>query len=144
VPRDGVHARRSDDLVPAAHGRRFGTRKLFERNLKTIGILGTRTVMETRLYRGISSTAVVLPEGEALEQVHKSYIEMAIAGRVTDAQRHTFFSIGHLCRVRGADAVMLGGTDLCLAFEGQDCGFPVLDCAKVHVEALYKKSVARV
>jgi aspartate racemase len=79
--------------------------------------------METRLYRGISSTAVVLPEGEALEQVHKSYIEMAIAGRVTDAQRHTFFSIGqHLCRVRGADTVMLGGTDLCLAFEGQDCG----------------------
>jgi aspartate racemase len=83
-----------------------------QRNLKTIGILGTRTVMETRLYGGISSAAVVPPEGEALEQVHKSYIEMAIAGRVTDAQRRTFFSIGeHLCRVRGADAVIAFVTD---------------------------------
>jgi aspartate racemase len=31
------------------------------RNLKTIGILGTRTVMETRLYGGISSAVIVLP-----------------------------------------------------------------------------------
>lgn len=115
-----------------------------QRNLKTIGILGTRTVMETRLYGGISSAAVVLPEGEWLDQVHKSYIDMAIAGRVTDAQRRTFFSIGQqLCRVQGADAVMLGGTDLCLAFEGQDCGFPVLDCAEVHIEALYQKSIGK-
>ncbi len=65
------------------------------RGLKTVGIIGTRTVMESRLYGGISSAAIVLPEGDALEQVHKTYVEMAIAGRVTDAQRRTFFSIGH-------------------------------------------------
>ena len=83
-----------------------------------------------------------LPEGDALEEVHKSYMDMAVAGRVTDAQRRTFFSIGQqLCRVQGADAVMLGGTDPCLAFEGQNSGFPVLDCAEVHVEALYRKSI---
>ena len=114
------------------------------RNLKTIGILGTRTVMETRLYGGISSARFVLPEGEALEQVHKNYIEMAIAGRVTEAQRRTFFSVGqHLCRAQDAEAVVLGGTDLFLAFEGQDCGFPVIDCADVHIEAIYQRSVGK-
>jgi aspartate/glutamate racemase len=40
-----------------------------QRNLKTIGILGTRTVMEIRLYGGIFPAAIVLPEGEAIEQV---------------------------------------------------------------------------
>ena len=115
-----------------------------QRNLKTIGILGTRTVMETRLYGGIFSAAIVLPEGEALEQVDKSYAEMALAGRVADAQRRTFFSIGqHLCRVQGAEAVLLGGTDLFLAFAGQDCGFPVIDCAEIHVETLYQRSVSK-
>src|SRR6266851_8559396 len=100
------------DAIPAVDA------AIKHRNLKTIGILGTRTVMETRLYGGISSAGIVLPEGEALEQVHKNYIEMAIAGRVTDAQRRVFFSIGqHLCRVQGAEAVILGGTDLFLAFE---------------------------
>jgi aspartate racemase len=44
--------------------------------------------------------------------------------------------------MQGADAVMLGGTDLFLAFQGQDCGFPVLDCADVHVDALYRRSIA--
>jgi aspartate racemase len=115
-----------------------------QRNLKRIGILGTRTVMETRLYGGISSAEIVLPKGEALEQVHKSYIEMAIAGRVTDAQRRVFFSIGkQLCRAQGAEVVILGGTDLFIAFEGQDCGFPVIDCAEIHVEAIYQRSVGK-
>jgi len=112
------------------------------RKFKTVGILGTRMVMETRLYGAISSAAVVVPEGEALGAVHKNYVEMAAAGRVTDAQREVFFAQGEkLCRDRGAEVVLLGGTDLFLAFQGRDCGFPVLDCADVHVEAIYRKSV---
>jgi len=111
------------------------------RNLKTVGILGTRMVMETRLYGVISSAAVVVPEGQALDEVHKNYAEMATVGRVTDAQRRVFFAAGEdLCR-RGAEVVLLGGTDLFLAFQGRDCGFPVLDCAEVHVEAIYGRSV---
>ncbi len=112
------------------------------RKFKTVGILGTRMVMETRLYGSISSAAVVVPEGEALDEVHKNYAEMAMVGRVTDAQRQVFFAQGEkLCRDQGAEVVLLGGTDLFLAFQGHDCGFPVLDCADVHVEAIYKKSL---
>ena len=114
------------------------------RKLKTVGILGTRMVMETRMYGAIASAAVVVPEGEALDEVHKNYSEMAIAGRVTDAQRRVFFAAGEkLCRDRGAEVVLLGGTDLFLAFQGHDCGFPVLDCADVHVEAIYKRSIGK-
>ena len=112
------------------------------RKFKTVGILGTRMVMETRLYGAISSAAVVVPEGEALDAVHKNYAEMAMVGRVTDAQRQVFFAQGEkLCRDQGAEVVLLGGTDLFLAFQGRDCGFAVLDCADVHVEAIYKRSL---
>lgn len=37
---------------------------------------------------------------------------------------------------------MLGGTDLFLAFVDQDCGFPVIDCADVHVDEIYRTSAA--
>jgi aspartate/glutamate racemase len=47
-----------------------------------------------------------------------------------------------IVRVHGAEAVILGGTDLVLAFEGHDCGFPVIDSAEAHVEALYQRSIA--
>lgn len=110
--------------------------------LKRIGIIGTRNVMESGLYGGITSVEVVRPEGEKLGQVHDAYVAMAVPGHVTEAQRSLFFEIGaELCRDRGAEAVVLGGTDLFLAFAGQDPGFPVIDCADIHVEAIYARSV---
>ena len=110
---------------------------------KAVGIIGTRMVMETRMYGAIASVAVVVPAGDELDRVHASYSEMAIAGRVTESQRRVFFEAGErLCRERGAEVVLLGGTDLFLAFEGHECGFPLLDCADVHVEAIYQRSLA--
>src|ERR1700722_20061628 len=53
-------------------------------NLKTVGILGNRLVMESRLYGRISSATVVLPEGDRLEQVHDCYRAIALEGRITD------------------------------------------------------------
>ena len=113
-----------------------------ERKLKTIGILGTRTVMESKLYGAVESAEFVLPEGEDLDLVHASYVEMARSAVVTDAQRQTFFRVGlHLCKTKGAEAVMLGGTDLFLAFERHDPGFPVIDCAGIHVDAIHRRSL---
>ena len=110
--------------------------------LGTIGIIGTRTVMDSGLYGGITAARIVRPHGDALDEVHTAYITMATAGHVTDAQRQVFFAAGRqLCETQGAEAIVLGGTDLFLAFTGQDCGFPVIDCADVHVEALYQKSL---
>jgi len=115
------------------------------RKFKCVGILGTRMVMETRLYGAISSAAVVVPPAEALEEVHKNYAEMASVGRLTPTQREAFFRAGRaLSREQGAEVVLLGGTDLFLAFQGTESGFAVLDCAEVHVEAIYRRSLAAV
>jgi len=109
---------------------------------KAVGIIGTRMVMETQLYGAISSAAVVVPRGADLDEVHENYTAMATAGRATDAQRRVFFAVGErLHREQGAEIVLLGGTDLFLAFQGRDAGFPVLDCADVHVDAIYKASL---
>ena len=108
---------------------------------RTVGIIGTRTVMDSKLYGRISSADVVTPQGEERDRVHQDYVEMATVGHVDDRQRRTFFEAGRrLCQEQGAEAVLLGGTDLFLAFAGQDCGFPVIDCADLHVDALYARS----
>jgi aspartate racemase len=114
-----------------------------QRGLKRVGIIGTRMVMESSLYGGIVSAEVVAPEGETLEQVHSAYVEMAIPGRVTDAQRRVFHTVGRqLSRERGAEAIVLGGTDLFLAFVGEDPGFALVDCADIHVDAIYRSTAA--
>jgi len=72
--------------------------------------------------------------------VGDSYSAMATVGKVTDAQREVFFTAGRALMARGAEAIMLGGTDLFLAFVGQPPPFPLVDCADIHVEAIYAKS----
>lgn len=106
-----------------------------------VGILGTKTVMETRFYGGIDSAEVVPPAGSDLDAVHRAYVEMAAAGRVTEAQRETFLSASRrMIAEAGAEAVMLGGTDLVLAFDGRDVGFEVVDCAKLHIDAIAQRA----
>lgn len=113
-----------------------------QQSLTTVGVIGTRMVMETGLYGGIAAARVVAPGGTALEDVHRAYVEMAVAGRVSPAQREVFIAAGReLCRTHGAQAVILGGTDLYLAFDGQDCGFPLIDCADIHVAELFQRSL---
>lgn len=109
---------------------------------RKIGILGTRTVMESNLYGGIPSVEIVPTQGTALERVHENYVAMATIGKVTEAQRQVFFDEGRELCARGAEAIMLGGTDLFLAFAGHDPGFPVIDCADIHVDAIYAQSAA--
>lgn len=106
-------------------------------NIARVGLLGTRTVLESRLYGGIASVEIVIPQGDDLEATHTNYTQMAMSGRATEDQRAFFLAEGKkLCREQGADAVALAGTDLFLAFDGAPVDYPVIDCAQVHIDAL--------
>jgi aspartate racemase len=116
--------------------------ELARRQLRRIGLMGTRVVMASGLYGGLSGLDVVVPTGEDLDATHDAYVAMAMAGQATEEQRSLFFAVGNdLCRTQGAEVVVLAGTDMFLAFEGYDCGFPVIDSAEVHVHALYRASL---
>ena len=111
--------------------------------LEKIGILGTRTVMESRFYGGIRTAKIVLPEGEALQAVHQAYVEMAAVGQVNDQQRSVFdAACRHFVDRHGVDAVMLGGTDLALVYSGDNTDFALVDCAAIHVDALVRRAAA--
>jgi aspartate racemase len=107
------------------------------RGLKRIGILGTRTVMETRLYGSISNAEIIPPREPMLGDVHRAYAAMATAGAVTAEQRAVFDAAARqLLAQDRVEAIMLGGTDLALAFDATTAGFPLVDCAGIHVQAI--------
>jgi aspartate racemase len=43
----------------------------------------------------------------------------------------------------GAEAIVLAGTDLNLAFDGQETGYPVIDALDVHVALLADLAAGR-
>lgn len=107
-----------------------------------IGIMGTRTVMENRFYGGITSAELIPPEGNLLDAVHEAYVTMAASGNVTEEQRQTFASACNgLMGEQGAEAIMLGGTDLALVYQEDHSAFPVIDCAAIHCDAVVKRAL---
>lgn len=110
---------------------------LTRRSLSRVGVLGTAAVMSTRFYGRLAGRAIVAPDPEESAAVHAAYVAMATAGVVTPAQREVFFAAGRrLCAEQGAEAVLLGGTDLFLAFRDADPGFEAIDVAEAHIAAI--------
>jgi aspartate racemase len=117
-------------------------RAIEQRAFERIGILGTRTVMETRLYGGIPRVEVVPPSGVDLEEVHQAYVAMAASGIVTEAQRAVFTAVSKkLLKESHVEAIMLGGTDLALVFNERNTEFPLIDCACIHADAIAKLAI---
>ena len=109
-----------------------------DRGYKKIGILGTKPVMESKFYSGITSAEVILPEGNLLEKVHKSYVEMATLGSANDEQRKVFeLACNQFLKINKVDAVMLGGTDLALVYQASNVDFELVDCAEIHAQELF-------
>lgn len=113
------------------------------RELTRVGIIGTRTVMETRFYSGISTAEIITPIGSMLDDVHAAYVSMAASGHVTSSQRAFFDSACEwLVQAAEVDAIMLGGTDLALVYKEGQTQFPVVDCAAIHVDAVVRHATS--
>jgi aspartate racemase len=107
---------------------------LAARGVRTVGVLGVRSVMASGLYGGLVRTRALAPADP--DAVHAAYVQTATSGACTPAARALFFAEGARMIDRGAEAVLLAGTDLGLAFYGQDPGFAVIDALDLHVAHL--------
>jgi Aspartate racemase len=112
------------------------------RGIRRIGLLGTRVVMRTRLYGQLRKTGALALD-ERIEELGQLYQDMAVAGTCEAGTRATFLEAGRQMIDRGAEAIVLAGTDLNLAFDGQDPGYPVIDALDVHVARLADLATGR-
>ncbi|MDG1449010.1 MAG: aspartate/glutamate racemase family protein [Ascidiaceihabitans sp.] len=111
-------------------------------SIKTVGLMGTKVVMNTQLYGQLSQTSA-LPPTDTLDLVGETYIEMALSSDCSDTQRAFFIEEGRKLIDQGAEAIVLAGTDLNLAFDGRDVGYTVIDALDVHVALLTDLAVGR-
>ena len=110
--------------------------------IRTIGLLGTRVVMRTRLYGQLARTRAIAPDDE-IDLIGQTYQDVAVAGACTQPQRDIFLTAGRRMTQAGADAIVLAGTDLNLAFTGQSPGYRVIDALDIHVALLADLALGR-
>jgi aspartate racemase len=100
-----------------------------------VGLLDTRVVMRTKLYGQLVRTRAIALDAE-IESLGQLYQDMAVEGFCGDATRARFLDAGQRLVDQGAEAVVLAGTDLGLAFDGQETPYRVIDALDVHVAVL--------
>ena len=107
----------------------------------TVGLLGTGVVMRTGLYGQLRQTNAIAPDN--IDVVGQTYLDMALSSNCTDEQRAFFIVEGRKLIDNGADAVVLAGTDLNLAFDGRDVVYKVIDALDVHVDLLVNLAIGK-
>jgi len=128
-------------VLPVINMLRVVDSAVTDHGYRRVGLLGTRGVMASGFYGALSDVDVVAPPEPRLSAVHNAYVSLATTATCTDEQRQGFFDAGQaMVEEQGAEAILLAGTDLALAFNGFDPGFPVLDCAEAHVRAIFTEA----
>ena len=114
-----------------------------QQGLRRVGLLGTEVVMRTRLFGQLERTEAVAPAGD-LTELGLVYQAIAVSGACTVEQRAMLIEAGRrMVEDQGAEALVLAGTDLNLAFDGADPGYPVIDALDVHVAVLADLALGR-
>jgi aspartate racemase len=111
------------------------------RGLKRVALLGTRFTIETRMFGCLSDIEVVMPPTDEIERIHGIYSKF-VAGHGSDAEAEELRKLAQTFVARdGAQAVLIAGTDLSMVFTEGNAGFPMIDCASVHIDAIVRRLV---
>jgi aspartate racemase len=108
------------------------------RGLARIALLGTRFTMEQPFYRDRLAThgvEVLVPEPAERDDVHRVIYDELCRGEIRDASRQRYREIMQALVDRGAEAIVLGCTEIGLLIGPGDAAVPVLDTTALHARA---------
>jgi aspartate racemase len=103
--------------------------------LTTVGLLGTRFTMEQAFYterlqqHGLQ---VLTPDEPDREVIHRVIYEELCLGKIVDSSREAYRHIMAGLVARGAQAIILGCTEIAMLVEQSDAAVPLFDTTRIH------------
>lgn len=126
--------------IPLVHIADATADALEEDNIGTVALLGTRYTMKQKLFdRGLT---VLIPEDEQVEEVNRIIFEKLCLGAIKDDSRQYFAKVINQLKVKGAQAVILGCTEIGLLISQEDSSLPVFDTTVIHAKRAAQLALA--
>ncbi|WP_372396333.1 aspartate/glutamate racemase family protein [Azospirillum sp. HJ39] len=114
--------------------------------LRRVGLLGTAFTMEQDFYKGRLADRhgleVLIPEEADRATVHRIIYDELVQGRVEPASRQAYREVIARLVERGAEAVILGCTEIMLLVGAEDSAVPLFDTTAIHAEAAVELATA--
>lgn len=106
--------------------------------IKRVGLLGTRFTMEQDFYIGRLEEQfgieVIVPDQAERDTVHQIIFDELCQGRIEDVSRQRYLAIIDSLFAQGAQAVILGCTEIAMLVSQQDTEVPLYDTTALHVQ----------
>ncbi|EQB8916300.1 aspartate/glutamate racemase family protein [Vibrio fluvialis] len=124
--------------IPILHIADATAKQLQQNGIERVGLLGTRFTMEQEFYKGRLQQQfgidVLIPDAEQRQQVHRVIYEELCLGTIRPESRAQYVEIVEDLHRRGAQAVILGCTEIALLIQQHDTDVPLYDTTKIHAE----------
>lgn len=130
--------------IPIIHIADAAADELEKRNVRRIGLLGTKYTMTQDFYkkrltdRGIE---VLIPEGNDVDTVNSVIFNELCLGQVKDDSRIRFQEIISRLKENGAEGILLGCTEIGLLINQSDVDIPVFDTTVIHAKKAAEKAL---
>jgi aspartate racemase len=108
------------------------------RGFDSVGVLGARWVMEESFYvdrLAAAGLTVHVPAPAERELVDRVIFDELTQGRVEESSRAAYVEIVHGLAEAGAQAVVLGCTEIEMLLRPEDSPLPTIDSMRAHAEA---------
>ena len=114
---------------------------------KRVALLGTRFTMEHDFYRGRLShehgIEVLIPQQDDREQVHRIIYDELCMGVLKEASRQQYREVIQRLASQGAEAVILGCTEISLLIGTEDSPLPLFDTTAIHASAAARQALQK-
>ncbi|KKA44350.1 MULTISPECIES: aspartate/glutamate racemase family protein [Salinivibrio] len=131
--------------IPILHIADATAETLILHGIRKVGLLGTRFTMDQDFYKkritdkyGIS---VVVPSSEDKNTIHNIIYEELCQGIITEQSRDAYLKVIDKLKHEGAEAVILGCTEIALLVQQKHTNVPLFDTTAIHANAAILRSL---
>jgi aspartate racemase len=119
--------------------------RIREAGFRRVGLLGTAFTMEQTFYKGRLADRhgleVLVPDDEDRARVHRIIYDELVQGVVESSSRAAYREVIARLVARGAEAVILGCTEIMLLVRPEDSSVPLFDTTTIHAEAAVEMAI---
>ena len=134
--------------IPVLHIADATARELVKQDVVCVGLLGTRFTMEQDFYkerlRQQFGIEVVVPGTEYRQWVHDTLYQELCQGIIEPSARQKMLQVVERLQSAGAQAVILGCTELALLIQQQHTEATLLDTVEIHARDAVANALAEI
>lgn len=132
--------------IPLLHIADAAAGELAKHGIQTVGLIGTAATMEDDFYKGRLENkhglTVLVPEPDDRKLVHQVIFDELCLGKIKAPSKQAYLRIIDTFARQGAQAVILGCTEIGMLVSDTDASIPLFDTTAIHAAMAVENALA--